>query len=141
MFWINGQHLMRARMDGSGSIPLRSLSSSEEMQQLKLDINQERLYWINRGNGQVESVDYSGGQHQSISSSMGSPASLAFHGRFVFWVDSARKKLVRAWKVDGQNVVDLYEEQDDSGPRRLALVSSGRPGGRNTSSHCAVTCK
>ena len=132
---------MRARMDGSQAIPLRT---GGEMEQLTLDVDQERLYWINGGSGNLESVDYSGNHHKSISSSMGSPTSLAFHGRFVFWVDSARKKLVRAQKADGQNVVDQYEEQDDGGPRRLAVVSSsGRPGGRYSGKFCIaqIVCR
>lgn len=100
------------------------------MEQLTLDVDQERLYWVNGGAGTIESVDYRGHHHQSISSGDGGPASLGFHDKFVFWINSAKKTLTRARKADGHNVFTVFSDQDDGGPRRLAIVSSGRPGGK-----------
>ena len=128
IFWINGQQLARAKMDGSLSFILRYVGS---VKHLTMDVEQKRLYWVNTQSGRVESVDYYNQNHRYITTSMESPASLAFHDNFVFWVNSARRSITRARKSDGHNIFTVYNNQRDGGPRRIAVVgSTGRPGGK-----------
>lgn len=106
IFWTNIKtppRIERAAFDGIQRTTLFS-TNFENLGALAIDVDENRLFWIELHYRRIETADIDGGNRKElVTSQLLQPIALAVHGDYLYWIDRDPNSIERVNKFTGEN--------------------------------------
>ncbi|MBD3287951.1 DUF5050 domain-containing protein [candidate division KSB1 bacterium] len=115
VYWTETGRIMRMDMNGDNVemlIDLRGVVFSPYLAGIVLDVNQSKMYWINKADDKIQRANLDGSDIEDLVTNLVDPLDLALDlsNQKMYWTGSGFSSgIIQRANIDGTNVEDLLE--------------------------------